>query len=33
LAEEPPVPASILIVWTDGVITAVPIDRDPSQDP
>lgn len=27
--EAQPVPESILIVWTDGVITAVPMDRDP----
>jgi hypothetical protein len=32
-AEGSPVPASILIVWSDGVITAVPMERDLSQDP
>jgi Bacterial regulatory proteins, gntR family/Helix-turn-helix domain len=32
-AEVPPVPESILIVWTDGVVTALPIGRVPSLDP
>jgi transcriptional regulator with XRE-family HTH domain len=31
-AAAPPVPESILIVWSDGVITALPVDRAHSQD-
>jgi hypothetical protein len=27
-AETPPIPESILIVWTDGAITAVPVNRE-----